>query len=123
MMYKNTTLAILFAGCTAAASTALANGECCPFSDERLKQDIKPLQSATADLLKLQGMRFTWKADGREDIGLVAQQVKAVYPELVHEKAGHLTVDYDKLIAPLIESQRELDQRITALEQAAVATQ
>ncbi len=93
-------------------------GECCPFSDESLKTKVVPLKSATENLLKIQGVSFEWKNGGRKDIGVVAQEVAKVYPELTRTKDGLMQVDYDKLVAPLIESIRELNQRIQTLEKA-----
>ncbi|QXH52441.1 tail fiber domain-containing protein [Pseudomonas fakonensis] len=114
--------AIVFA---ALPGTVLAHNHdigapCCPFSDARLKSSIEPLTDSTSQLLKLQGVHFNWKDTGRSDIGLVAQDVQAVYPQLVHEKEGALSVDYQKLVAPLIESVRQLNLRIEALEKTRV---
>lgn len=86
--------------------------ECCPFSDESLKTKVVPLTSATENLLKIQGVTFEWKDGGRKDIGVIAQEVAKVYPQLTRTKDGLMQVDYDKLVAPLIESIRELNQRI-----------
>lgn len=103
------------------SGTALAQSSCCPFSDSSLKESPAQLSNATAQLLELKGVEFTWKETKQKDIGLIAQDVQAVYPQLVHEKEGLLTVDYQKLVAPLIESTRELNQRIEALEKAQAA--
>lgn len=91
---------------------------CCPFSDLSLKDAVKPLDSSTQQLMQLKGVQFNWKDSGRQDIGLIAQDVQKVYPQVVHEKQGLLTVDYQKLVAPLIESVRELNARIEVLEKA-----
>ena len=93
-------------------------GECCPFSDESLKTNVVPLRSATTQLLKIHGVTFEWKDGGRKDIGVIAQNVAQVYPELTRTKDGLMQVDYDKLVAPLIESIRELNLRIETLESA-----
>ncbi|MDR6165573.1 hypothetical protein CWC48_14220 [Pseudomonas sp. S10E 269] len=90
---------------------------CCPFSDERLKQDIKPLQGSVDDLIRLHGVSYAYKIDKKKDIGLLAQDVQAVYPEIVHETDGYKRVDYEKLVAPLIEAIRELNQRLKMLEE------
>lgn len=90
--------------------------ECCPFSDERLKNEVQPMKNATENLLKLQGVTFNWKQNDQADIGLIAQDVQKVYPQLVRIEGTHLQVDYQKLVAPLIESVRELNTRIQILE-------
>lgn len=93
-------------------------GECCPFSDESLKTNVIPLKSSTEQLLKIHGVSFEWKNGARKDIGVVAQDVAKVYPELTRNKDGLMQVDYNKLVAPLIESVRELNARIAVLEAA-----
>ncbi|WP_438284082.1 tail fiber domain-containing protein [Pseudomonas alabamensis] len=95
-----------------------AGSLCCPFSDLSLKDAVRPLDSSTQQLMQLKGVQFNWKDSGRQDIGLIAQDVQKVYPQVVHEKQGLLTVDYQKLVAPLIESVRELNARIEVLEKA-----
>ena len=91
---------------------------CCPFSDANLKTTIQPMKNATDTLLQIQGVTFDWKDGGRKDIGVLAQNVQKVYPQLVREDNNQLRVDYEKLVAPLIESVREMDARIKQLEAA-----
>ena len=93
-------------------------GDCCPFSDERLKQNVKPLENPTQNLLKLNGVTFNWKQNNQADVGLIAQDVQKVYPQLVRTEGDLLQVDYQKLVAPLIESVRELNARVQTLETA-----
>ena len=112
---------LALSGTAASVASADVGQQCCPFSDERLKTNVEALQDSTHTLTKIQGVRFKWKDSDREDIGVLAQNVKEVYPELVYEKQGMLTVDYDKLVGPLIESVRELNQRIEVLEKAQAA--
>lgn len=94
---------------------------CCPFSDAQLKTDVRPLTDSTSKLLQLQGVTFNWKNGGHEDVGLIAQDVQKVYPQLIREDKKYLRVDYEKLVAPLIESVREMDARIKQLEAASKA--
>lgn len=91
---------------------------CCPFSDANLKTNVQPLTNSTDTLLQIQGVTFDWKKGGRKDIGVLAQNVQKVYPQLVREDNNQLRVDYEKLVAPLIESVREMDARIKQLEVA-----
>lgn len=118
MPFKKILLAASTFVCVAFPVSALAQTSCCPFSDTKLKTDVTPLTNSTDQLLKIQGVQFKWKDSGREDIGVIAQDVQKAYPELVLEKQNHLTVDYQKLVAPLIESVRELNGRIAVLEKA-----
>ena len=93
-------------------------------SDERFKQNIKPIASALHKLLQIKGVEYEMKdkefeklhfTRGRQ-IGLLAQNVEQVVPEAVQEMDGYKGVDYAKLVPLLIESIRELKQKITELE-------
>ena len=86
-------------------------------SDIRFKRDLKPLTGALDKISQLQGYQFHWKKDGREDVGLVAQEVQKVFPELVHQARGdgYLGVQYGNLVAPMIEAIKELKQENIAL--------
>ncbi|MCM7515663.1 tail fiber domain-containing protein [Enterobacter cloacae] len=89
---------------------------CCPFSDEKLKENIKPLDNSLERILKLKGVSYTWKESKTPDVGLIAQDVEKVYPELVKTEGGIRQVDYQKLVAPLIEAVREQQNEINALK-------
>ena len=75
-----------------------------------------------SDIVKLQGRQFDWKRDDRgHDIGVIAQEVQEVVPELVKEVEGlngedsFLTVSYEKLVPVLIESIKEQQKQIDEL--------
>ena len=96
-------------------------------SDERLKENIEDLDGALDKVNKLRGVKFDWKELNEEerssihshegqDIGVIAQEVQEVYPELVHEREhGYLTVDYVKLTAVLIQAVKELSAKVDEL--------
>ncbi len=94
-------------------------------SDIRLKENVAPLQNALSIVGALRGVRFDWREDVGDlagegpDIGVIAQEVKEVVPEVVHEtRSGYLTVDYGKLVPVLIEAIKEQQaeiERIRAL--------
>lgn len=91
-------------------------------SDESLKTNIIPLTNNT-DVLSIQPKRFTWKESGIDDIGIIAQDVEAVFPEFVHTNSnGIKTVDYAKLVVPLLgvvrEQQKEIDMLKMRLDAA-----
>ncbi|MCH1551107.1 MAG: tail fiber domain-containing protein [Pseudomonadales bacterium] len=90
-------------------------------SDSRLKSDVKPIQSALAKILSLKGVEFEWneRQDTYQgaDIGVIAQDVLDVFPSLVGEQSnGFLGVKYEKLVAPMIESIRELSEEVRKLK-------
>ncbi|MBX3019903.1 MAG: tail fiber domain-containing protein, partial [Bdellovibrionaceae bacterium] len=77
-------------------------------SDRRLKKDIVGVEGL-ALILNLQGHRFKWKANDQNEIGLIAQEVEEYAPELVvTDSTGRKSVKYGNLVAPLIESTKEL---------------
>ena len=86
-------------------------------SDKRLKKDIKPLQSSLDKIQLLEGVSYHWKTEEypewgfkeTKQIGLVAQNVEDVIPELVStDSKGYKAVSYDKLTAVLVEAVKEL---------------
>ena len=86
-------------------------------SDIRFKENIKSLDNASSVIEQLQGVSFDWKETGEASYGLIAQDVQKVLPEIVRRNdAGNLSVRYLGLIAYLIESNKELQERIVRLE-------
>ncbi len=90
-------------------------------SDARLKKDIKPLTHALDSILQLEGKTYRWKEDttfaNKQDIGLVAQDVEKVFPELVAEdERGYKAIAYSKLTAVLIEAIKEQQGQMTERE-------
>ena len=86
-------------------------------SDERFKENIVTIADATQTIEQLRGVSFTWKENARASFGLIAQEVEQVVPSLVETNDnGTKTVRYLGMIAYLIESNKELSQRVAALE-------
>ena len=80
-------------------------------SDKRLKKDIVQVTSALAGVQQLAGYRYNWIAKDRSQdtqIGVIAQEVQAIYPELVRtDEKGILSVNYSGLAPILIEAMKE----------------
>jgi hypothetical protein len=94
-------------------------------SDVRYKKDIQTLTNALANIEKLRGVSYDWKQaefpeknfDAKHQIGLIAQELELVFPELVNTDAeGYKSVDYSKLVAVLIEAVKEQQTEITTLQ-------
>ena len=93
-------------------------------SDERLKENIKPLENALEKINQIRGVEFDWKELNEEerreihgnqghDVGVIAQEVEAILPEVVTErKNGYKAVKYEKIVPLLIEAVKELSNRI-----------
>ena len=88
-------------------------------SDARLKKDVVTLDGALDKLDAIRGVRYNWideTASKDSQVGVIAQEIQSVYPELVSEGGnGYLSVDYPKLTAVLIQAAKELKAMIIAL--------
>jgi trimeric autotransporter adhesin len=87
-------------------------------SDERMKTNIAPLNTALDRIVNLKGVSYEWKDKARsghgKEIGLLAQNVEKVFPELVHtDGRGYKAVSYDRLAPVLIEAIKEQNQLLT----------
>jgi len=89
------------------------------YSSRRLKTHIAPLESSLENVQKLQGVSFDWKANGKHDIGLIAEDVGQVIPEVVEYEENGVdakSVDYARLVSVLIEAMKEQQKEIDALK-------
>lgn len=101
-------------GTSGDGSVALANAWN-TFSDARLKNVVGRIPNACGIVDQLNGYYYTWKsgADQSRQVGVIAQEVEAVLPELVKTGSdGIKTVDYPKLTAVLIEANKEQSSKI-----------
>ena len=94
-----------------------ANGNLTQNSDGRLKKDIQPLTNMLESVLKVEGKTYRWKEvsslSDDVDIGLVAQEVEKVFPELVVEdEQGYKGIAYSKLSVILLEAIKEQQGQI-----------
>lgn len=91
-------------------------------SSARYKDNITPLESARELLRQLRAVEYEWIEDGRPDIGLIAEEVAEVIPEIVtHNREGEIQgIEYSRLSALLIaafqEQEEESARRFAALE-------
>ena len=93
------------------AGTVTAN------SDERLKENVKTISDALDKVKKLRGVEYDHKKTGEHSIGVIAQEVEKVLPELVFEDAlGVKSVGYANIVAVLIEAIKEQQEQIEELK-------
>jgi hypothetical protein len=93
--------------------TPTATGEVTAYSDIRLKTSIQPLENR--GYIK----PVTYKKDGKDSIGFIAQEVRELYPELVIEdntEDKYLSVNYAQYVAVLQAQIIELNNRVKQLE-------
>ena len=91
-------------------------------SDERYKDNIIPIRNPNEKIKQIGGYTFDWNDKheifkGKKDIGVVAQEIEKVLPEIVETRDnGYKAVKYEKIVALLIESNKELLKRVEDLE-------
>ena len=110
----NLTSIASLSGTAATFTGTVTAGDFNTTSDARLKTDIKDIPDALNKVEALRGVYFTM--DGREQVGVIAQEVEAVVPELVNtNQVGYKTVAYSNTVGLLIEAVKEQSKKIEEL--------
>jgi hypothetical protein len=85
------------------------------YSSRRWKSDIRPLRGALGKVERLRGVSYTYTANGKHDIGMIAEEVGKVVPEVVsyedNGKDAH-GIDYARLTALLVEAVKQQQSEI-----------
>ena len=84
-------------------------------SDINLKDNISVIDNPLDKIVKLEGVNFNWKDTGKKSLGVIAQEVEKVLPELVSGKESK-TVNYNGIIGLLIECVKEQQKEIDELK-------
>ena len=105
----------------ASDGTCTAAGDVAAFSDITLKEDIYQIENALEKVNKLRGVHFTRKATQQKEIGVVANEVEKIVPELVgQQKDTELgtikTMKYANTVGLLIEAVKELSKQVEELK-------
>ncbi len=115
---KSDAFKVLFNGDATIGKHLTIKGDILVSSDARLKANIVSLGATLSKLLLIDGKTYTMKKDGKQKIGLLAQDIKNVFPELVSQDDHEmLTVNYQGLIPVLINALKEQEAKISRLEQ------
>jgi ethanolamine utilization protein EutQ (cupin superfamily) len=87
-----------------------AEGDVSAFSDIRLKDNVRPIENALSVVTGLEGVSYELKRheSSRRHIGLIAQDVEQVVPEVISETDGYKTIAYGNMVALLVEAIKEL---------------
>jgi len=93
-------------------------------SDERLKDITGTIEDPMVKVMALRGVRYTWNdyaqkmgfSNEQAQIGVVAQDVEQVLPELIKYKDGYRLVSYDRLVPLLLEAVKHLNEKVERLE-------
>ena len=94
-------------------------------SDERLKRNITDISGALEKVNAMRGVNFEWKEEAKDyaknyktgvpQIGLIAQDVEKVLPELIKDRKGYKIIQYDKLHGVLVEAIKDLTKMVKDL--------
>ena len=92
-------------------------------SDKRYKDNLQAITNPIDKVKSLTGYTFTWndkheQFNGNDDIGVVAQEVEKVFPEIVDTRDnGYKAVKYEKMVAVLIEAIKDQQKQIDELKE------
>lgn len=85
-------------------------------SDINLKENIREINNALLNVLKMRGVIFDWIDGEKDQVGVIAQEIEKIYPKLVRENSDGLkSVAYQNMIAILIEAIKEQNEIILSL--------
>ena len=114
------------AGDITASGDIVAGGDVVAYytSDIKLKDNVEVIQGSLNKIEGIRGVEFDWNdkapvwaKERGHDVGVIAQEVQKVLPEVVQErKNGYLGVDYKRIVPLLIESVKELKQEVEDLK-------
>jgi len=114
---KSDAFKVMANGDTTVSNDLTVGGDIVVSSDARLKANIVSLGSTLAKLLLIDGKSYTMKKNGKQKIGVLAQDIQKVFPELVTtDDKEMLAVNYQGLVPVLINALKEQDDKISRLE-------
>ena len=88
------------------------------YSSKRWKSNIRSLDGALDRLEQLRGVSFNWSSTGKSDIGMIAEEVAPVVPEVVafdENTKAPKAIDYSRLTALLVEAVKQQQEEINGL--------
>ena len=88
-------------------------------SDETIKENVKTIGDAMTKVNSMRGVSFTWKDTSEKSIGVIAQEVEKIIPEVVSTGSdGIKSVSYDSIVGLLIEAIKEQQSTIDQLKES-----
>ena len=84
-------------------------------SDLSLKTNIQSISNPIDKILQINGVTFNWRESNKPSVGIIAQEIEKVFPELVNGE-NPKTVNYNGLIGLLIEAVKEQQTEINNLK-------
>lgn len=93
-----------------------AAGNVTAYSDARLKENVETISNALDLVNRMRGVFYDRIDTGEAGVGVIAQEMEEIIPEVVVPSDGVLTVAYGNLVGVLIEAVKELSAKVEALE-------
>jgi Chaperone of endosialidase len=104
-------------GNVTATGNITASGNITAYSDARLKDDIRTIPNALEMVKQMRGVSFVMANNGVPGVGVIAQEMQNVLPEVVfHDNNGMLHVAYQNIIGVLINAIKELNAKVEKLD-------
>jgi hypothetical protein len=98
------------------ATATITGNDVVASSDIRLKYNIVTVDSALQKVLHLRGVYFTKTGSEKRNVGVIAQEVEEVLPEVVHtDSEGMKSVAYGNIVGLLIEGMKQQQEQIDKL--------
>jgi len=85
-------------------------------SDINLKEHIHSIDDPLGKVMQINGVGFRWKDTKEDAIGVIAQDIEEIFPELVKNNDHIKTVNYNGLVGVLIEAIKEQQRQIEELK-------
>ena len=95
-------------GLTTITGNTVCLGTVSAASDINLKKDIFTVENAIDKVKRLRGVNFTYKINDEKSMGVIAQEIQEIIPEVVKDNGGTLTVNYGALAGVFIEAIKEI---------------
>ena len=102
--------------CETTSSGITVTGTVTETSDIAFKSDIEPITNTLDKLQQITGYKYKLDNASIDSMGVIAQDVEKVFPELVHGDEGSKTLQYSGLIGVLVEAVKDLSAKVKALE-------
>jgi hypothetical protein len=99
-----------------ASGSITATGNVTAYSDERLKKDIETIEGALDMVKSMRGVKYTSINTDLASVGVIAQEMAEVCPQVVQDNGGMMSVAYGNLVGVLIEAIKELSEKVAVLE-------
>jgi hypothetical protein len=97
--------------------TIRATGDVIAYSDQRVKENIHTIDNALDKVSQMRGVSFNKIGDDNKSVGVIAQEIEKILPEVVHEDdKGMKSVAYGNIVGVLIEAIKEQQKQIDELK-------